>query len=174
MNKTLIFGTMYLYNQEMVDIVKLWIDRVSSLGRDWLLIDSNSPKDLVDQLEIPKANLFTYKNNIGHLSKGGCDGWGRAFCRGIDFAILNNYENVVHIESDLLVAKKAFQKELCAFEIQNTNKVQAPICVNIQTVNTPQGLVRSPKALEMVETGLMLFKTAWAKEVNLVDKYDWT
>jgi len=158
MSKTLIFGTVYLYDQEMTDIVNLWIDRAVSLGKDFLLVDSNSPEHYRNQLK-HQDSIHSFDDNIGHLSKNGRDGWGRAFCYALQYAIDNDYDNVIHIESDMLVATKEFKQEMEKFELGYVYMVSSPFCYSIHTCP--------------IETGLMMFKTKWVQDFNFIKKYDW-
>jgi hypothetical protein len=51
---------------------------------------------------MPRLQVYRFPDNIGHLARGGKDGWGRAFCKGLEMAIDGQYDYVVHIEGDSL------------------------------------------------------------------------
>ena len=98
--KTLIFGTSYVSGQKARYTYSLWADLVWRLnpGHDIWVIDSASPDIDVK----PGINRLDFVENIGHLQSNGKEGWGRAFCRGVDLAVEAGYDYVVHIECDVL------------------------------------------------------------------------
>jgi len=173
-NQTLIFGTMYMSNQYHVELVRLWLNMVKSKYPDafWILIDSRSNIDLFNQLQISRVaaerridqlNIcHTFHDNIGHLSgmhPRNKDGWGRAFCYGVEFGIRNGFENIVHIESDVLT-RIDINKVIS--NLDRTGKGVACPKVNLPGV---QGWI--------IETGLMIMKTSFVKRIDLIGKYDW-
>ena len=99
MHNVLIFGTSYVQGQHARYEITLWRDLVTKLNpdADFLVIDSASP----DLPPLPGVEVQQLGDNIGHLSRGGRDGWGRAFVAGLTAA----YDWVVHIETDLLFAR---------------------------------------------------------------------
>ena len=66
-----------------------------------LVVDSASP----DMPSIEGLEVLQLGDNIGHLKLTGRDGWGRAFCAGLQRAIDGRYDWAVHIETDLLFAR---------------------------------------------------------------------
>jgi len=75
--------------------LKLWIKLSMRDKCDLLLVDSASPR----YPYVPrKINFLSFTNNVGHLSRGGQDGWGRAFCRGLGYAVEQGYDYVAHVE----------------------------------------------------------------------------
>src|SRR5207249_3885983 len=79
---------------------------------DVLLVDSQSPLSIAEQFgpfethvmgRKAKKALHCFPDNIGHLSRRGRDGWGRAFCYGLEAAVAAQYDYVVHIEGDSLL-----------------------------------------------------------------------
>src|SRR5712672_1907335 len=110
--KPLLFGTCYVADEAMRDLVIRWsiLNRRLNPGLDILLVDSNSPFDPRHFLPTKAplhANVVVrrFVDNIGHLSRGGADGWGRAFCAGIEFAIQSGYSHIVYIDADMLFAR---------------------------------------------------------------------
>lgn len=163
-DKLLIFGTMYMYDDRCIDVVDEWIDTIEKYNPndDWLLVDSNSnveyksgwpDKKSVDINKIDKRNIVSFDDNIGHLSKNGKDGWGRAFTKGIELAIKFGYKWVAHIESDVLFNKN----------IKNL----------IFKYNRSDFLTAWNNTHKWVETGLMIMNVEYLKSINFIDKYDW-
>src|SRR5512146_1735288 len=97
--KILIFGTSYVAGQHSRYLFGLWRDLVRRLnpGTDVLVVDSASP----DMPPVDGMTVLALEGNIGHLSKTGRDGWGRAFSAGLRHAVECQYDYVVHIETDL-------------------------------------------------------------------------
>src|SRR5579872_7105927 len=105
MPRTLIFGTSYIADQQAKWLLQQWaaVTRKLNPDADMLVIDSASPVQfrLVD-LDIRSLG---FTDNVGHLSRTGRDGWGRAFCFGLETALREKYDYAVHIECDLLFAR---------------------------------------------------------------------
>jgi predicted SAM-dependent methyltransferase len=110
--KILIFGTIYVDNSERDKLARHWINVHGTLNPacDLLLIDAPGPYIMrwpekgVRNGYGAKFDVFCFPDNVGHLSRGqGRDGWGRAFCKGIELAIERGYEYAVHIEGDSLL-----------------------------------------------------------------------
>lgn len=149
----LIFGTSYVETQEQRYVFGLWLDLVTRLNPqcDILVVDSASP----NLPETPGAEVMQLGDNIGHLTKTGRDGWGRAFCAGLRYAVEEGYRNVVHIETDMLFARPVVD----TFAKMNTNGVK----------------IAAPPALpyQFIETGLLFIAVNHIRFRNLIDRYDW-
>ena len=155
LSRTLIFGTSYVSTDWMRSLVTLWAKVVCKLnpGCDVLLIDSYSPLDPSGYIESVKLHRF--EDNIGHLSRGGKDGWGRAFCYGLDYAVEHDYRRVCYIDADLIF-----------------NKPVAPIFARMEKARVK---VSCPIDLtyQFLENGLMFFDGDWLRESEFSKKYDW-
>ena len=158
---TLIFGTMYLRNEYHVEVVNMWADLIRKKGVDWLLIDSASPIARLNKLDrYIKPHIISFAYNIGHLSMNGHDGWGRAFCKGIDKAIRECYDYVVHIESDLLF-RGSILEELEDMVYQDEHAIAPRLTVIAG--DTPR-----------LETGLMFMEMEYLRTIDFIQQYDWT
>ena len=102
LSRALIFGTAYVEGQHARYVYQLWAALVKKLnpGVDVLVVDSASP----NRPDIDGVEVLQLGDNIGHLSRTGRDGWGRAFCAGLEYAADHEYRLAVHIETDLLLA----------------------------------------------------------------------
>lgn len=165
--KTLIFGTMYSDTDERKRLTELWEtfhDHVNP-GCTLTLIDSNSPKPPMMQRN---AQYVSFPENIGHLSRNGSggpqtrgqDGWGRAFCRGLQMAIDSGYDYVAHIEGDSLL------------RIPVADIVKEMRRDNIDVVSVPVNGTRRNE-IDWVETGLMVFRVGYLVESDFIKRYDW-
>lgn len=125
--KAFIFGTVYLQDAARAELAQMWIELMQHLNPefDLLFVDSFTDplwRSLVPSLkDVPVhtikegdpmpplqkgVNWITFPENLGHLSQHGVDGWGRAFSRGVQYAIDHNYDYVVNLECDLLFKPK--------------------------------------------------------------------
>ena len=157
--KVLVFGTTYVDSEDRVKLTQHWIDVHGKLNADCdlLLVDSASPMPFppCDRVEV-----IRFANNIGHLSRKGRDGWGRAFCRGLQEAINRGYDYVVHIEGDSLF-RLPVMTIVRNMEERNQNVLSTPV----------RGMKRDHK--DWLETGLMFFSVDYLKRSNLIDQYDY-
>jgi len=165
--RVLIFGTSYVDNLIRRRLMDQWVDLHSKINADCeiLIVDSNSPQFwdgpvglLHDRCK--RVMVETFTDNVGHLSNGGRDGWGRAFCRGLQAAVNFGADYVVHIEGD----------SLCRLDVMK-------IC---EQMRDGGGLVWSvpvigTKHVERgwVETGLMFMDVEYVGERGLIKAYDW-
>ncbi len=95
-------------------------------------------------------------NNIGHGSRiGDQDGWGRAFCKGIELAITGGYDYAVHVESDM--ACRVDCRDVIALMEKGENPFAAPYCSQVQNI----------------ETGLIYMSVKRLKELEFVNRYNW-
>ena len=168
-SRTLIFATTYVDSGDREILTRQWLDLHSALNPecDFLLVDSASPKPVLDETwsarfrEDPKRfRIHDFGDNVGHLSRGGRDGWGRAFCYGLDYAVEHGYSHVLHIEGDSLLRIPA--RDLVA-RLQKSGKGCASITVRGTHRDIPG----------WVETGLMCFSTAYVKRSNFSSVYAW-
>lgn len=154
--RILIFGTCYVDTEAKARLVQQWVEvnRLVNPDCDLLLVDSASPK-LPGYLD---TAVYQLNDNVGHLARNGQDGWGRAFCAGLQFAIDRGYDYVVHIEGD----------SLCRLPVST-------ICMNMafRDVAVQSVPVRGTKRVERcwAETGLMFF--AVNKLHDFIEQYDW-
>lgn len=162
--RVLIFGTCYAPTDDKVCELRRWIElnaRLNPNNIDLLLIDSNSLESDHDRRLNPLVGIFRFPDNIGHLSRGGRDGWGRAFCFGLQYAIDHGYDYVVHIEGDSLF-------RLPVLPIVEEMEVSATDVASIEVSSWP-----ASSRHQTVETGLMFFSVEWLKSSRLIERYDW-
>jgi hypothetical protein len=159
----LVFGTIYVDSKERQRLAEQWLTLHSALNPDCdlLLVDSNSPLPLTRaDFAAPKFEKFNFGDNVGHLSRKGRDGWGRAFCKGLDLACERGYEHVAHVEGDSLLRVPV--RDLVASMIA-TGKSVASIPVHGMDRDIPG----------WVETGLMFFSTSFLRRSQFTRRYDW-
>ena len=154
--KILIFGTCYVDTVEKHHLVDQWgtLHKFLNPECDLLLVDSNSPR------AIYSAPVLQLGNNIGHLTKCDNDGWGRAFCAGLQYAIDKGYDYVAHIEGDSLLRLPV--KMFCGdMEVRD---IHALVCgVNGTKFNE----------FAWVETGIMFMSTEYANDSDFIQRYNW-
>lgn len=119
-----------------------------------MIVDSCSPL-----LPHPPSSVwyYTFEDNVGHLSRGGRDGWGRAFCYGLQYAIDEGYDWVVHVEGDS-VCKLDVRAEVDRLVSEGRSVATIPL-------SSWPG---------QIETGLMFFDVEWLRDASIVERYDWT
>lgn len=149
--KVLIFGTSYVEGQHSRYLFGLWRDLVRKLnpGIDVLVVDSASP-------DLPHTGDFAVSqlgDNIGHLMKTGRDGWGRAFCEGLQRAIDEDYAYAAFIECDVLLAKPVMP--IIDRMMNNNVKFCCPMA--------------SPYSMIATEIMVMDLDVMW----DFIEKYDW-
>lgn len=155
--KTLIFGTSYVGNFARREVVSLWAQLTRRLNPDTdiLLIDSASPVDFSAITKENDINVFRFDDNLGHFNITGKDGWGRAFAKGVTYAIEAKYDYVVALDSDLLFVKSV-----------------GPIINKMHECGVK---VAMPMAYPyaFTETALFFASVPYLHNVNFVAKYDW-
>jgi ADP-heptose:LPS heptosyltransferase/SAM-dependent methyltransferase len=161
--RTLIFGTVFVDSEDRARLVGQWqrLHKHLNPGCDLLLVDSASPYPWKAQSGV---RVHDFGDNIGHLARGGRDGWGRAFTWGLQAAIDGGYDYVVHIEGDSL-----FQMPV-APEITYLESIKNCIYHPVISPNV-SGTKRKEKG--WVETGLMMFNVEWLRSSGFIGKYDW-
>lgn len=169
--RVLIFATTYVEDEDRMELTRLWVRMHSNLNPecDILLVDSQSPKMKLGAIErfttyqlgkTAKRMYYNFPDNVGHLSRKGRDGWGRAFCFGLDAAVDGRYDYVVHIEGDSL-----FRKPLKPI-------IQDMMVRRTKVLSVPVRGMRYEQA-SWVETGLMLFDVGYLIESNFAEQYNW-
>lgn len=155
--RVVIVGTSYVDGQERRWLADQWLRLVRHFnpGCDVGVFDTAS--GAVDWRPSGVQWRHRFEDNIGHLSKTGRDGWGRAFAAALDTTIAWNshYDYVVHIECDLLFARPVMP----IIERMRRCGLKA-----LSTVATPY---------QFMETGLMFLDAAYARDTRLVERYDW-
>ena len=159
----LVFGTSYLKDSTDLWVFRQWLNINRTLNPDahLLVVDSASPvsPEIADFPREDHEQLIQLGDNIGHLSKTGRDGWGRAFCNGL----MHGYgaEWVIHMETDLLFAR--------------------PVNATLDRMEHDDSFggrgvkVCCPWALPypFIETALMFFDGRWLRNTGLAQAYDW-
>jgi predicted SAM-dependent methyltransferase len=163
----LIFATTYVDSDARQTLTEQWLELTSALnpGAPLLLVDSASPLPLVSEAwkkQHPSVQyrVFDFGDNVGHLSRGGKDGWGRAFCKGLEIAVEEGFTYVAHVEGDSLLRLPVdglidqmlqAQRECCTTKVSGMKKDIAG----------------------WIETGLMVFKTAYVRDSGFIQNYNW-
>lgn len=165
--RVLIFGTTYVDTPERARLTQQWCDLHTHLnpGCDFLLVDSASPVKWPAHRDV---EVYSFPDNIGHLSRNGPggpnskgrDGWGRAFCHGLDHAVLQGYDYAVHIEGDSLF-------RLPVMDIVRGMRRNGQKVLSVPVEGTKR------KEIGWVETGLMFFDCEYLADTGFTPKYDW-
>lgn len=153
--RTLILGTSYLHGAAAAETFRLWADLTLKLnpGIDILVVDSGSPMEV--PYFPPPMKYKLLEDNIGHLFRGGKDGWGRAFATGVTYAIEHDYDWMANIECDVLFAR--------------------PVSEVIGKMARHGVLCAAPMAMpyQFTETGLSFWSVPYLKLSGVMDRYDW-
>lgn len=171
--RILVAGSAYIHNEGLRELCKLWTRVVSHIDPclDKVIIDSVSPfepavfldwackkegeKGPIWMDDGPYSAVYRFNENIGHLSRGGEDGAGRTFCKSIELGIEGGYDYVAIIETDLIFMRSV--TDICKRMQRNGTKIAA--CPNAQ--------------YQFPEFGACFIDCRWAKEFDLVGKYNW-
>lgn len=161
--RILIFQTTYVDSDHRERLIRngMKLHRAINPDCDYLIVDSASPRQEWRQEILDRqGSSVVFNDNVGHLSRGGRDGWGRAFCRGLEEAINGGYNYVVHIEGDSLFKRpvRPIVHDMHSLEYKS---VSTPV---VGTKRVEQG---------WVETGLMFFSVRYLKDIDFIKKYDW-
>ncbi len=156
--RVLIFGTVYCDTEEKRGLAMQWCELHRSLNPtcDLMLVDSASPCSIEDY----EVHVLQLGDNIGHLGRSGADGWGRAFCEGLKYAVENYYDFVVHIEGDSLLRQPVLPFCKC----MKDNELESFVC----GVNGTKF-----KEFRWVETGMMFMSVPYVQESNFIERYNW-
>lgn len=154
-SKTLIVGTSHLHGAAAVETFSMWADLTLKLNPDTdiLVVDSASPMPV--PYYPPPLKYLLLPDNIGHLARGGRDGWGRAFAAGVNYAIERDYDWIANIECDILFAR--------------------PVAETIAKMSRHGVLCAAPMAMpyQFTETGLSFWAVPYLKMSGLIERYDW-
>jgi predicted SAM-dependent methyltransferase len=174
LRNTLLFGTFYIDSPDRDNLTDLWKSlhfRLNGMDCDFLAVDSQSPIKKFEDWPAYDGKrrhrmYFNFGDNIGHLSRRivtqGRDGWGRAFCKGLEIAIELKYEYVVHIEGDSLF-------RLNVQEITKWMRQEGVDCAS----TIVRGMRHQEAERQWIETGLMFFSTDYIKRSGFIHRYDW-
>ena len=169
----LVFCTAYLDSKDRTKLTDHWLNLHMRLNPecDFLIVDSQSPQGwgvlgahgswAPHTMGMHEKRMFYgFPDNVGHLSRGGRDGWGRAFCYGLDAAVAGGYDYVAHIEGDSLF--------------------RVPVGKIIGRMRTERLRCATTKVSGMrydmpnwIETGLMFFDTAYLRSSGFTARYSW-
>lgn len=160
--RILIFGTVYADTAHKVDLAQKWCSLHSAINPDChlMLVDSGSQCQENWDMIRGRVEVFQFGDNVGHLARGGRDGWGRAFCKGLEIAIERRYDYVVHIEGDSLC--RIDVERYC--EKMNRDWMQA---ASVPVIGTRRF------EYQWIETGLMFFDVRYVRDSRIVERYDW-
>ena len=172
--RTLVFGASWCDTEEKRELCKLWARSMEKIAPecDILVIDCNSPfrpgaflkplgyiEAAVSPLCFPRNSgnrvASSFADNIGHLSLGGQDGWGRSFCKGLEIAIAAKYDYVVYIEPDLLFAPKVMP----IIEKMHRAGVKAACPIDF--------------CYHFINNEIMFLNVDYIRDIDFVGKYDW-
>ena len=174
--RVLVFGTSYCATAERLRLLEQWAEALQRIapGLDHLLVDSQSPvfdtgphpflsrfgprRPCPSQpapVPVGPRSIITFTDNVGLLSKGGRDGWGRAFTQGLLCAMAGGYDYVVHVEGDLL-----------------TRLDLASVC-SLMADRRIEALGTATPGFGWLETGLLFFRVDFVRRSRLVERYDW-
>ena len=166
--KTLILGTCYIAagNEGAQNysgrVVRLWLDLALKLnpGCDILLVDACSPVDLskllgADREGLENVDVHVFDENVGHLNTTGRDGWGKAFCFGVEWAIDRGYEWLAYIDADIIFTKPV-----------------GPVIAKMER-NGVSFAMPWAQNYGFMENGMMFLNVSMLKAIDFVGTYDW-
>jgi hypothetical protein len=174
--RALVFGTSYCASAERLQLLERWAESLQRIapGMDQLIVDSQSPvfdtaahpflsrfgprlpcPSVPTPVPVAHRSIIGFPDNVGLLSAGGRDGWGRAFSQGLLCAMSGGYDYVVHVEGDLL-----------------TRLDLATICRLMQDRGI-DALGTVTPGFGWLETGLLFFRVDFVRTARLVERYDW-
>ena len=172
----LVFGTSYCATAERLRLLELWAEALQRIAPDMdhLIVDSRSPAFDTTAYRFLSAfgprvtccsettlapvgprSVISFADNIGHLSAGGRDGWGRAFSQGLLSAMNGGYDYVVHVEGDLLT------------------RLDLPAICRLMRDHRIDALGTVSPGFGWPETGLLFFRVDFLRQSRLVESYDW-
>lgn len=164
--RVLIVGTTWVNNRDRTTLFDQYLKVIEKINPncDILIVDAPSPRPIASDFA-PYAGkpgrrmIHRFASNIGHLMfhGGGQDGWGRAFCFGLDAAVECGYDYVAHIEGD----------SLCRLDVMKIVKQMEDEDISVASVPA------STEPATEVETGLMFFNVAYLAQSGFTRKYDW-
>jgi hypothetical protein len=153
-SQTLIVGTSWVHGAAALEIFGIWRSLVGRLNpdADILVVDAGSPVAVIGD---PRMDVIRLDTNVGHLSRGGRDGWGRAFSVGVQNAIDEKYDWLACLDCDLLLARPV--AEIIDKMARSGVKCAAPMAIPYQ----------------FTETACSLWNVQYLKDIDLIGKYDW-
>lgn len=157
---TLLFGCSYLGDLDAVMKLDLWLKcaRMQDVS-EVLVVDTYHSRHhdlMLAHMRQSNERIFPFYDNIGHGSRNGdMDGWGRAFCFGIEYAIQHDFDWAVHMECDLL--SRVNVQDVIRYLESKDKPFGAPWCSQVNNV----------------ETGLMYMSVKRLREIDFINRYDW-
>ncbi len=156
--KTLLAGTSYIRNPYQLWIAEQWVrlGKLLNPNTDLLIVDSDSPLRPEDNLpDIRRTTILQLGDNIGHLTYPAPynkDGWGRATCEALDWAV--DYDYVATIDLDVIYVDPV--EPIFTWMAENNIRVANP---------------REPnyKWLE----GITFWDTGYLKDSAFTSRYNW-
>jgi hypothetical protein len=160
--KTLIVGTCYVDTAAKAEVFRLWSRLVLALNPwiDVLVVDSASPVSY--RHLAPELEYLVFADNVGHLARGGRDGWGRSFTQGVYAAIDRGYDRLAFVECDILCARPVADG-FAAIEGTPGKRCAAP-----RAMPWPSGMQGAH-----TDTGLSFWDVTWLSEAKLAERYGW-
>jgi hypothetical protein len=174
--RVLVFGTAYCGTPQKLRLLDQWAESLQRIAPDFdhLAIDSSSPvfntaalpflsrfgpRQMIAPDPAPfvvgRRSIVSFPDNVGHLSAGGRDGWGRAFCQGLLCAVAGGYDYVVHVEGDLLT------------------RLDLPKVCRMMQDRRILALAAITPNLGWVETGLVFLQVDFIRQTQFVERYGW-
>ncbi len=138
-------------------MLQSWLRVARQQNADIRLIDTTSRfNPVLSGIDVKYEEVIGVGGNVGHGSRiGDQDGWGRAFCKGVELAITGGYDYAVHVESDM--ACRVDCRDVIALMEKGENPFAAPYCSQVQNI----------------ETGLLYMSVKRLKELDFVNRYNW-
>ena len=167
---TLIVGASYTPTEEKRALAVLWAKVLEKLSPDpdILVIDCNSPfrpsaflKPMsyetvpLTATSLPRRAVMSFRENVGHLSGGGKDGWGRSFSKAIEVAMACGYHWLAYIETDVLFSE--------------------PVTPIIKKMTRCDVKVACPPEYEchFAAHEISFYNVDYLRKIKFVEKYDW-
>ncbi len=160
--KILYFCTCWLPDLDRVFMLQSWLRVAAQQSAHLTIINTDAGDFGCDVMNVRYGGMPSgvrvceLGNNIGHGSRiGDQDGWGRAFCKGIELAITGGYDYAVHVESDM--ACRVDCRDVIDLMRRSGKPFAAPYCSQVQNI----------------ETGLMYMDVNRLQEMEFVNRYNW-
>ncbi len=160
--KILYFCTCWLPDLDRVFMLQSWLRVAAQQSAHLTIINTDAGDFGCDIMNVRYGGMPSgvrvceLGNNIGHGSRiGDQDGWGRAFCKGIELAITGGYDYAVHVESDM--ACRVDCRDVIALMRASGKPFAAPYCSQVQNI----------------ETGLIYMDVNRLQEMEFVNRYNW-
>jgi len=175
--RILVFGTAYCATPRRLRLLEQWAEALQRVAPDCdhLVVDSQSPvfdttahpvlsrfgacrpcPSEPTPMPVGHRSIIGFPDNVGHLSAGGADGWGRAFSQGLLCAVSGGYDYVVHVEGDLLT------------------RLDLPAICRMMQDRRIDALGAVTPGLGWLETGLVFLAVDYVRRTRLVERYDWS